>query len=164
MQVYLIKASNKTVFSEYKKNLGSPSQNIFAAAACTPEDVEIEMTDETVGMKVNMKTKSDIVAIFMSTPDAPRAYELADSFRTLGKTVVLGGLHTTFMQDEALEHADAILVGECEEIWEKLLADWQEGNLQKRYERETPFDLAKLKPYPTDKILPDFSLRAHLHL
>ncbi len=154
MKVYLIKASGKSVYSEYKKNTGGPPQNIFSTAAATPKSVDIEMTDETIGMKVNLKSTSDIVAIFMSTPDAPRAYELADKFKARGKIIVLGGLHTKFMQEEAAPHADTLLIGEPEEIWEELLDDWNKGHLKERYERKNPFDLAGLKPYPTHTIHP----------
>ena len=48
------------------------------------------------------------------TAAAPRAYALADRFWRLGTPVVLGGMHPTFMPDEALRHADAVCVGEAE--------------------------------------------------
>ncbi len=154
MKIYLIKASAGSVYSKYKAATGGPPQNIFSAAAATPRGVEIEMCDETIGMKTDFKSQADIVAIFMSTPDALRAYEIADTFRNHGKTVVLGGLHTKFMQEEAARHADSLLIGEVEGIWEQLLEDYQAGKLEKKYQRETPFDLAKINPYPTDIITP----------
>lgn len=154
MQVYLIKASAPGPFKDYKKATGSPPQNIFSVAAATPKGIEIDMCDETIGMKPKLKSKANIVAIFFHTPDAPHAYKLADSFKTKGKTVVLGGLHVSFMPDEAANHADTLLIGEAEEIWEELLQDYSAGNLKKRYERDKPIDLAKLKPYPTDIISP----------
>ena len=154
MKVYLIKAGAKNDYTEYKKNTGGPPQNIFSTAAATPKGVEIEMTDETHGMKVNFKSDALIVAIFMSTPDAVRAYEIAEKFRTKGTTVILGGLHTYFMQEEAAEHADALLLGEPEEIWEQLINDYKTNSLQKIYKRKTPFDLANLNPYPLDIIDP----------
>lgn len=154
MKVYLIKASETSGFKEYKKQMSAPPQNIFSAAAATPEGVEIEMTDETMDMKVNYRTTADVVAIFMSTPDALRAYDIAKTFRKKGKTVVLGGLHTSFMQEEAMQHADAIMVGECEGIWEDLLNDFTKGELKQKYQRQTPVDLSTLKPYPTHIIKP----------
>lgn len=154
MKAYLIKATAKSDYTEYKKNTGGPPQNIFSVAAATPDWVELEMTDETHGMEVNKKSDADIVAIFMSTPDAIRAYELADYFREQNKTVILGGLHTKFNQEEAIQHADSLLIGEPEEIWETLLNDVYKGHLNKKYERTQPFDLAKLKPYPAHIIDP----------
>lgn len=155
MKVYLIKASAGSSFSTYKKKSGGPPQNIFSVAAATPSYVEIEMTDETIGSKTNFKSNADVIAIFMSTPDALRAYDIAKRFRSLGKTVVLGGLHTFFMQEEALQHADALLIGEPEEIWEDLLNDFQNGVLKSKYQRKTPFNLKKLKPYPIHLIDPE---------
>lgn len=155
LKVYLIKASAGSSYSEYKKQTGGPPQNIFATAAATPDWVELEMTDEVVGMKVNKESDADIVAIFMSTPDAYRAYELASEFSEKGKTIVLGGLHTKFMQEEAGENCDTVLIGEVEEIWEQLLTDYLEDKLKPKYERTTQLDLAELKPYPVDIIDPE---------
>ena len=144
MKVYLIKASENSSFKEYKKYMGSPPQNIFSIAAATPSNVEIEMCDETMNMKVNFKSKADIIAIFMSTPDALRAYDIAKTFRKKGKTIVLGGLHASFMQEEALQHADSLLIGEAEGIWEDLLKDYSTGDLKERYIRKTLLDLKSL--------------------
>ena len=152
VKVSLIKASKAGVFKDYKKSMMGIPQNIFSVAACSPDYCQIEMTDETIDMKVNYKTDADIVVVMFHTPSANRGYEIADKFRKLGKTVVLGGLHPTFMQEEALEHADALLVGEAEEIWEELLEDYKKDSLKKIYERTSMFDLSNLKPYPTDII------------
>ena len=96
MKIYLIKASSGSDYSKYKAETGGPPQNIFSAAAATPQHIEIEMTDETIGMKTRFDSDADLVAIFMSTPDAFRAYEIAEQFYQQGKTIVLGGLHTAF--------------------------------------------------------------------
>ena len=42
---------------------------------------------------------------------AVRAYEIADAFRSRGKTVVMGGFHASNLPDEALGHVDAVVVG-----------------------------------------------------
>lgn len=154
MKVYIIKASEKTAFKEYKQYMGAPPQNIFSVAATTPEGVDIEMCDETMDMKIDFRSKADIVAIFMSTPDALRAYDIAKVFRKKGKTVVFGGLHTSFLPEEALMHGDAVLIGEIEGIWEDLLDDFKNDNLKERYQRSSLYDLDLLKPFPTDIISP----------
>lgn len=152
LKVCMIKPSGSKYFTQYKKSMMGVPQNIFSLAACTPDWVEIQMVDETIDIKVDKNTDADIVVIMFSTPDSIRAYELADFFKQKGKTVVLGGLHTTFMQDEALEHADALIIGEAEEIWEELLDDWCNLRLKEKYQRTTPTDLSKVNPYPTDII------------
>ena len=154
MKVYLIKASAPGPFKEYKKAMGAPPQNIFSVAAATPEGVGIEMCDETIGMKPKLNTQADIVALFFHTPDAIHTYKLADKFRAKGKTVVLGGLHPSFMPDEAAAHADALLIGEAERIWEELLNDFKNHTLKKFYKRDTPVDLAEVRLFPTDIIPP----------
>ncbi|WP_421903562.1 B12-binding domain-containing radical SAM protein [Maridesulfovibrio sp.] len=149
MKVYLIKASAPGLFKEYKKYMGAPPQNIFSLAAATPRRVIVDMCDETQDMKPKMNTDADIVVICFHTPDAVHAYKMADKYRSKGKTVVLGGLHPSFMPDEAEQHADALLVGEVEGIWTQLLKDYKDGTLKTRYQRSTPVDMAKLRPYPT---------------
>lgn len=149
MKVYLIKASAPGDFKDYKKMTGGPSQNIHSAAACTPAWIDIEMTDETIDMKVNFKSDADIVAIFFSTPDAVHGYKVASEFKKLWKTVVMWGLHASFMTLEALKYADSVMIWEIEWIWEELIEDFSKWELKKLYQRKTPVDLATLKPYPT---------------
>lgn len=155
MKVYLIKASARGAYKEYKRGMGGPPQNIFSAAATTPAGVDIEICDETIDMKINFGSTADVIALFFSTPDAVHAYKVADKFRSKNKTVVLGGLHATFLPDEALKHSDSVLTGEVEGIWEQMLGDIKEGSLKPTYERTEPFSLDQLKPYPTNLISPE---------
>ncbi|MHC5053913.1 MAG: B12-binding domain-containing radical SAM protein [Planctomycetota bacterium] len=56
----------------------------------------------------------DIVGIGSLTNAVPGAYRLADSLRRKGVTVVMGGPHVSFMQEEALDHCDYVVSGEGE--------------------------------------------------
>jgi len=152
MKACLIKACAPGPFKEYKKDRGGPTQNIFSVAATTPDNVELELVDETAGMKVNYETKADVIGLFMSTPDALQAYRHAAKFKQRGKTVIFGGLHPSFLPDEALQHGDAVIIGESEGVWEQLLVDFSVGQLKQRYQRSEPYDPALLKPYPTHLI------------
>lgn len=154
MKIYLIKASSGSDYSKYKAMTGGPPQNIFSAAAATPSRYSIEMADETIGMTTNFDSEAELVVIFMSTPDAYRAYEIARIFQEKGRTVILGGLHTKFNQGEAAEKADALILGEVENYWEQMLIDTERGQLKEIYESNDPVDLIKLNPYPTDIISP----------
>ena len=49
--------------------------------------------------------------------------------------------------DEAGAHADAVVIGEGEPVWPRVLADARKRKLRPRYRAETPADLAKL-PLP----------------
>jgi radical SAM superfamily enzyme YgiQ (UPF0313 family) len=152
MKIYLIKASAGSSYSEYKAETGGPPQNIFSAAAAIPNDIEIEMCDETIGMKTNFRSNADVIAVFMSTPDAYRAYEITKKFREKGRVTILGGLHTYFCQDEAAGNADTLILGESEGLWEDIFSDIKNDSLKKQYKRTSPLDLAELKPYPTNII------------
>jgi radical SAM superfamily enzyme YgiQ (UPF0313 family) len=35
----------------------------------------------------------------------------------------MGGIHPTVLPDEALEHADAVVMGEAEAVWPQLVSD-----------------------------------------
>ena len=154
MKICLIKASAPGPYKKYKQQRGGPPQNIFSLASATPKGMEVELVDETAGMKIDLKTGADLVVVMMSTPDAPHGYRLADEFRRLGKTVVIGGLHATFLPEEAAEHSDALILGEAEDIWPELINDYSAGALRSVYERNTPVDLATVSPYPVGKIDP----------
>ena len=154
MKIYLIKASSGSDYSKYKAMTGGPSQNIFSAAAATPSRYKLEMTDETIGMATNFESDAELIVIFMSTPDAYRAYEIANTFRQKGKKAILGGLHTKFNQKEAAENANALILGEVENYWEQMLVDAEKGELRDVYESSEPVDLTRLNPYPTDIIPP----------
>lgn len=154
MKIYLIKASAGSDYSKYKAETGGPPQNIFAAAAATPNQYQLEMVDETIGMKTDFNSNADLVVVFFSTPDTYRAYEISAKFQALGKTIIFGGLHTKFNQQEVAEHAHALLLGEVEQYWQTLLEDFEQGRLQAIYESKEPLDLSQLKPYPTNLISP----------
>ncbi|MES0871996.1 B12-binding domain-containing radical SAM protein [Pseudovibrio sp. SCP19] len=147
MKICLIKASAPSYFKDYKKARGGPPQSIFSAAAATPRHFQLEMHDETIKMVDPRKVTADLVVLFFATPDANRGYELASAFSEKGSQVVIGGLHATFMPDEASEYADAVMTGECENIWDELLQDAQNRDLKPRY-TGTYADMSKLNPYP----------------
>lgn len=128
--------------------LGSPSLGIAAVAAVTPPDWEVEWRDDRVA-DASTPTDADLVALSFFTPAATRALELADHFRAAGKTVVAGGIFTTSMPDVVAPHVDAIVVGEGEGVWPRLLEDFRAGRLAPRYDA-APLDLSCLPPPRTE--------------
>jgi len=82
------------------------------------------------------------------TPAINRAYEIADRFRGRGVPVVMGGIHVSMMPDEALTHCDAVVIGEAEGLWARLLADFQDGRLQRRYQHDAFPPLSQLSSPP----------------
>ena len=84
----------------------------------------------------------DLVALSVETFTAHRAYTVADRYRARGVPVVMGGYHPSFLPDEALGHADAIVVGDAEGVWERVLEDFGAGRLGGRYEAHNQPSLA----------------------
>ncbi len=120
-----------------------PSLSLAVVAAATPEKWETALHDEGFG-PVDLDDPADVVALTGMTAQATRAYEIADAFRARGKTVVMGGFHASNLPAEALQHVDAVVVGEAESVWPKLLGDLGEGKLQKVYRPDGPVDTAAI--------------------
>src|SRR2546430_3943513 len=120
-----------------------PTLTIPYLAALTPSHWEVSFADDNHG-EVDLDARPDLVAISVSTMSAVRAYELADAFRARGIPVVLGGWHVTLCPDdeEAASHADAVVVGEADDTWPALLADFERGRLKPRYVSHNGADLA----------------------
>jgi radical SAM superfamily enzyme YgiQ (UPF0313 family) len=109
-----------------------PPLALKQVAASTPEEWDVELADE-LHDKIPFDRDFDIVGITAMTHQAIRAYEVADRFRARGVPVVLGGIHPTVLPDEALQHADAVVIGEAEPVWAQLLTDVREGRLKPVY-------------------------------
>ncbi len=119
-------------------------------AAAMPDFVETQIIDEDVE-PVNFNTDADLVGISFMTYNAPRAYELGDKFRSMGKKVVFGGYHPSFMKEEAIQHADAICIGEAENNIPKIIDDFLKGELESFYKSELA-DLSLL-PIPDRRLI-----------
>jgi radical SAM superfamily enzyme YgiQ (UPF0313 family) len=144
-------------FVERSKVIASlPSLGLLTLAGLTPRQHEItylEVPDvDAPDLQVALPGPFDLVAISSFTAMIKDAYRLAARYRAAGTRVVLGGLHVALCPDEAAQHADSIVVGEAEPVWEKLLRDAEQGRLQRRYRPEKPFDLAE-SPMPRFDLL-----------
>lgn len=106
-------------------------------ASLTPGDIDIVFTDERLE-PVDFEMPCDLVAISMMTSQANRAYEISRRYREKGIPVVLGGVHTSLMPEEAQRHADSVVIGEAEGTWPRVISDFRNGSLQKVYTCKTP--------------------------
>ena len=118
-----------------------PMLGLYRLASVTPEDVEVEIIDENVD-EIDFRT-ADLVGISVMTPAAPRAYEIAHHYREMGIKVVLGGIHPSTLPEEALEHADAVVIGEADELWPLVVDDARRGRLQRKYVASRQPDITK---------------------
>ncbi len=117
---------------DYRSTDGLPPLSMAVLAARTPDDIEVTFYDDKVEVIPEDDTP-DLVAITVETFTARRAYYLAERYRARGVPVVMGGYQPTFLPDEALLHADAIVIGDAEGSWEQLLADFRNNVLQRCY-------------------------------
>ena len=102
---------------------------------------EVRLYDDRVE-SIPEQLDADLVALSVETFTARRAYQLADRFRQQRARVVMGGYHPTFLPEEALQHADSVVVGDAEGAWERLLGDAAAGTLQRVYVGDNRAELA----------------------
>jgi radical SAM superfamily enzyme YgiQ (UPF0313 family) len=114
-----------------------PQMSLLILAALTPSEHQVVAVEEEIE-PVLVNGNWDLVGITVMTATATRAYSLADEFRRRGSKVVLGGIHASVIPEEAAAHADAVLVGEAEGAWGRILQDAQNNNLQQIYRNSQP--------------------------
>lgn len=121
------KLVNQTEF-----NLPPHGPTCFAAAV--RDDIEISFCDENVE-ELDFDDDADLIALsVMLTCQVPRAWEIADEYRAWGKPVILGGIAIMLHSAEAMQHADAVFLGEVEGRFDKVVEDFESGRLKKVYD------------------------------
>jgi radical SAM superfamily enzyme YgiQ (UPF0313 family) len=120
-------------------------------AALTPDHYRIRIFDEDVD-EIPADIRPDIVGITTLASTIRRAYELADNYRSKGTKVIFGGPYASFSTDEALQHADSIVVGEAEGLWEQCLEDFEKDCLKPIYRNDICGDYKTQKPPRWDLI------------
>lgn len=150
---------NKGWVTTFGKMAYAPTTLTQLAALVPPHlNANIELIDEGVSLFNPETIDADIVGMSVLTPNATRAYTLSAILRKRGITVILGGVHTTLVPNEAKLHADAIVVGFAEKSWPRLLMDFANNTLQKIYDEDfkeifssslpdPQYDLLKIKKY-----------------
>ncbi|MFM8320602.1 MAG: radical SAM protein [Chloroflexota bacterium] len=134
----------------HEMNMVPPITGIHLAAL-TPAPHRARVIHQQL-QPVDLDTRAGLVALSFFSGFAGEAYRLADEFRRRGRRVVMGGPHASFWPDEALRHADAVVIGEAESVWAQLIQDAAAGQLQPRYTGQ-PLPLAGL-PTPRYDLLP----------
>ncbi len=114
-----------------------PSLGLLTLASHTPDHWEViyreldAYTETEIEELIDLNP--DLIAFSALTARINETYILSERFRKLGITVVIGGLHVSAAPGEAALYADSVIQGEGEYIWEKLLLDFETGNLRASY-------------------------------
>jgi hypothetical protein len=111
---------------------------LFVLAAATPQSVgDPILVDESLEPIVPESIQpGDIVGISVHTGNAQRGYRVGRMARERGAWVVYGGIHATLFPEEALErgHAHAVVKGDGDVVWSRVVADCLAGRPGKVYE------------------------------
>jgi radical SAM superfamily enzyme YgiQ (UPF0313 family) len=97
--------------------LGTMLKNEGHEVRVFKEDITPVYSDNTDWLHPFLK-EADIVGLTSVTHTAKRAYQIADEIkmRFPDKKVILGGSHVSALPEEALQHADQVVVGEGENV------------------------------------------------
>ena len=130
-------------------HLVNPSHISFGVAVITPRWLYVlaaatgdrwgnpNIVDETLEtMDFEAIAKGDVVGIGIHTGNAMRGYEIGHEARRRGAWVVYGGIHATLFPDEAqsVGEAHAVVKGDGDLIWSKVVADCFNGTPQALYD------------------------------
>lgn len=111
---------------------------LYVIAAATPDDFgEPVVIDETIEPVDYKRIQcGDVVGIGIHSGNALRGYEVGRMARERGAYVVFGGIHASLYPEEAREFgaAHAVVKGDGEIIWARVLADCACGKPLPRYE------------------------------
>ena len=116
-------------------------------AALTPDEIEVSFYDDRIE-EIPLDDMPDLVALSVETFTAKRSYDIARSYRQKGVPVVMGGYHPTLLPKEALQHADVVVVGDAEGVWEEIIEDFEKGDLKSVY---SGGNQKSLKDYKIDR-------------
>lgn len=135
-KILLIAPINNAIISVGGGRFASfPPLGLGILASLTPEDLfDVKIIDENIE-KFNYD-EADLVGISAFSCVASRSYEIAEYYRKKNIPVIIGGIHVTMEQEEALEHVDTIITGEGESVWAEVLEDFLKGALKRCYHGE----------------------------
>jgi radical SAM superfamily enzyme YgiQ (UPF0313 family) len=120
--------------ASFGKHVLTPTLAMTSFAATTPANWRIEYFDENL-LKGHPPCNPipEIVGISVHLTFAKRAYELAQWYRARGSKVIFGGLHVLSCPEECAAHCDSLAMGDGVQLWPKILADFERGELKQRY-------------------------------
>ena len=144
MRVVLIApAATSYIWRKRRAAFTMPPMALPLLASLTPPEADVRLIDEAVE-DVDLKLDADLVGLSAMTANVSRAYALADHFRSRGIPVVMGGVHPSSLPQEALQHCDAVVIGEAENLWPQVVQEAAQGRLERTYKNSAPVLLETL--------------------
>lgn len=133
----ILEAINEPLYAGYKT---APALGIGILTALTPDNHDLHFSDGNLD-KIPYDEYFDLVAITCFTPQAGFAYEIGDTFKKRGVQTIMGGIHPSNYPEDCIKHADAVIVGEVENIWLDILRDAENKSLKQIYKAEICYDV-----------------------
>jgi radical SAM superfamily enzyme YgiQ (UPF0313 family) len=133
-----------------------PSLGLLTVAGLTPPGHAVRYLEIDEFPDLGTLPEFDLVGVSSLTARIEEAYRVAEHYRSCGTRVVLGGLHVSRLPEEALAHADAVVIGGAEDAWPRVVNDAAAGWLERVYHGATDGVFA-----PERCALPRFELLAN---
>lgn len=133
MRVHLVNPSDVS----FGIGVITPRWMFVLAAGTPPEYGDPVITDETLTpFDPGTLQPGDVIGIGIHTGNAYRGLEIGRAARERGAWVVYGGIHATLYPEEAhrLGGAHAVVKGDGDVVWRKVLADCVTGGPREIYE------------------------------
>ena len=125
-------------------------------AAYTPKHIQVEIVDDALEA-IPWDTSAEVIGISAKLIQRQRALDLAQAFRSKGKTVVLGGYLATLSPEGLTDHFDAICIGDGDRVWPQMVADMENDCLRKIYRADHGASLDAI-PVPRYDLLAEKSV------
>jgi radical SAM superfamily enzyme YgiQ (UPF0313 family) len=125
----------------YLPHLGPP-----LLAALTPDKHQVRLVEEYLE-DIDFDSNADVIALSGQIMQFDRCKDISAKFRARGKKTVLGGYLPSMLPDRVEGLFDAVVIGEGDDVWPRLLEDMERGQLKSRYRADRPADLSRL-PVP----------------
>ena len=129
-----------------------PPLGLLTLAGLTPPDFKVTLCDENIGEPIDYNTDAQIVGITGYIIQIARVFEIADRFRALGKTVILGGPLANLLPQECRPHCDVLFEGEAEYTWPRFLREFAAGSWSDHYHENEKIHLPD-SPAPRLEVL-----------
>jgi radical SAM superfamily enzyme YgiQ (UPF0313 family) len=123
-----------------------PPLGLLTLAALTPAGFSVTICDENAGQRVDYNSDAQVIGITGYIIQMARVFEIADRFRSQGKTVVLGGPLANLLPAECRSHCDVLFEGEAEYTWPRFLREFAHGTSTDHYHEAEKIHLPDSPP------------------